>query len=179
MTPSTKPNEQPVAEQHVIFALQDSHFAVTIRQILRITPMLPLTRVPRAPDFLEGVINDHGQVVPVVDLRKRMALSGAAENEDKIRILILELSPTASGKAQTIGLVVDKVVGISRIAGTDIQPPPAMVAQVNGVYLTGVTQLAGKVVMMLDLDRILTIEEASRVGYWRSQDDAEAANGEG
>jgi purine-binding chemotaxis protein CheW len=153
-------------DQYVIFALQSTRFAAPILQVLRITSRLPMTRVPRAPEFLEGVINDHSQVVPVVDLRKRMALAGAAAeagvDQEKSRILILEL------EGQVLGLLVDTVLEVARIDSSTIKPPPPMVAQVNGVYLTGIAQVDDHVVLLLDLERILTVDEVGKVANWRS-----------
>ena len=153
-------------DRYVIFALESTRFAASIHQVLRITPRLPMTRVPRAPEFLEGVINDHSQVVPVVDLRKRMALADAATeagaDQEKSRILILELED------QVLGLLVDSVLEVARIAGSTIKPPPPMVAQVNGVYLTGVAQIDDHVVLLLDLERILSVDEVDEVASWRA-----------
>jgi len=153
-------------DQYVIFALEATRFAASIHQVLRITPRLPMTRVPRAPDFLEGVINDHSQVVPVVDLRKRMALADAAAedgvDQEKSRILILELED------QVLGLLVDSVLEVARIEDSMIEPPPPMVAQVNGVYLTGIAQIDDHVVLLLDLERILSVDEVNEVAHWRA-----------
>ena len=160
--------EHPARDQYVVFALQETRFAVPILQVLRITRKLPLTHVPKAPDFLQGVINDHGVVVPVVDLRRRMALLGASQDEDAERIIIIEASPTPEGAPQVVGLLVDAVVGIDRIDDADIRPPPSMVAQVNGVYLTGVARLEDQAVMVMDLDRVLTIDEVAQLS--RRQD---------
>ena len=153
-------------DQYVIFALESTRFAASIHQVLRITPRLPMTRVPRAPEFLEGVINDHSQVVPVVDLRKRMSLAeavaGAGVDQERSRILILEL------EGQVLGLLVDTVLEVARIDGSIIKPPPPMVAQVNGVYLTGVAQIDDHVVLLLDLERILSVDEVDEVDNWRA-----------
>jgi purine-binding chemotaxis protein CheW len=154
------PNYQ-AGDQYVIFTLGLTRFAASIHQVLRITPRLPMTRVPRAPDFLEGVINDHSQVVPVVDLRKRMGLAKAAADQNASRILILELED------QTLGLLVDSVLDVARIEQSKIMPPPALVAQVNGVYLTGVAQIEENVLLLLDLERILTVDEVGEVATWR------------
>ena len=161
-----------IGDQYIVFALQETRFVVPILQVLRITRKLPMTRVPRAPDFLEGVVNDHGQVVPVVDLRRRMALSGAPEDEDAVRLLILELPATAGGVDQVVATMVDAVVGITRIAASEFQPAPAMVAQVNGVYLRGVARVDERLVMLLDLARILTIDEAAEVSRLHEESDA-------
>ena len=109
---------------------------------------------------MEGVINYHSQVVPVVDLKKRMALPDGEEG-DAARILIVELA------TQSIGMLVDAVVGISRLPDESIEPPPEMVAQVNGVYLTGVAHNEERLTMLLDLSRVLTVEEIGEMDVWQ------------
>ena len=157
--------------QYVVFRLGQTQFGVEVGQVLRIVRLTPITRVPRAPHFLEGVINYHGQVVPVVDLKKRLALPGGEKYSDAARILIVELEASAevSRAAQTIGMLVDAVVGISRLSDESIEPPPEMVAQVNGVYLTGVAHYEERLVVLLDLSRVLTVEEAAEVNAWQAE----------
>jgi len=126
------------------------------------------------------VINYHGQVVPVVDLKKRLALDGGEEYGDAARILIVELKASAelSRAAQSIGMLVDAVVKIARLPDESIEPPPEMVAQVNGVYLTGVAHYeyedAERLVVLLDLSRVLTVEEVAEVEAWRAESDEQA-----
>lgn len=149
--------------QYVIFRLGETHFGVEIGQVMRVVRLSPITRVPRAPHFLEGVINYHSQVVPVVDLKKRMALPDGPEYGDAARILIVELA------TQPVGMLVDAVAGIARLPEEAIEPPPEMVAQVNGIYLTGVARHEERLTMLLDLSRVLTVEEVAEVEEWRGE----------
>ena len=151
--------------QYVVFRLGETQFGVAIGQVLRIVRLTPITRVPRAPHFLEGVINYHSQVVPVVDLKKRMALSDGEEYGEAARILIVELGD------QSIGMLVDAVVRILRLPDESIEPPPEMVAQVNGIYLTGVAHHEERLTMLLDLSRVLTVEEVAEMDEWRGEND--------
>jgi len=159
--------------QYVVFRLGETQFGVEIGQVLRIVRLTPITRVPRAPHFLEGVINYRGQVVPVVDLSKRLALPGEEEYGDAARILIVGLEASVEpGRAkQPIGMLVDTVVGIVRLPEESIEPPPEMVAQVNGVYLTGVAQHEDRLVVLLDLSRVLTVEEVTEMEAWQAESD--------
>ena len=149
--------------QYIVFRLGETRFGVEIRQVLRIVRLTPITRVPRAPHFLEGIVNYHGQAVPVVDLKKRLALSDESAYGDAARILIVELGE------QTIGMLVDIVAGIARLPDEAIEPPPEMVAQVNGVYLTGVAHHDDHLLVLLDLSRVLTVEEAAEVSALQSK----------
>lgn len=156
---------QSAAQQHIVFFLGPTLFGVEIHQMVRIVRLVPITRVPRAPHFLEGVINERGQVVPVVDLHKRLALP-LVEYGAKACILIAELG------AQPVGMLVDSVVGIWRLPGGSIQPAPEMVAQVNGVYLTGVAQHRNRLIILLDLSRVLTVQEIDQLEDWQTRANA-------
>ncbi len=161
MTPRTA-DVRLAQNQYVLFRLGVTRFAVPILQTLRIVRLSEITRVPRAPAFLEGVINFQGQAVPVVDLRKRLALP-AVEQSAAARILIVEL------EGQIVGMLVDAVDGILRLPPDALRPPPEMVAEVNGVYLTGVAEHDAHLIVVLDLRQVLTVEEAARVDAWAAE----------
>ena len=138
--------------QYVIFRLDESEFGVEIGQVLRIVRLMEVTRVPRAPRFLEGVVNIQGEMVPVVDLKKRFELPWQ-EYGDKARILVVEV------EGQTVGMMVDSVAEIAWIPASAIEPPPEMVAEISGVYLTGLGRLDDQLIIILNLSRVLTTEE--------------------
>ncbi len=142
--------------QYVIFRLDESEFGVEIGQVLRIVRLMEVTRVPRAPRFLEGVVNIHGEMVPVVDLKKRFELPWQ-EYGDKARILIVEV------EGQTVGMIVNSVTEITWIPTSAIEPPPEMVAEISGIYLTGLGSLDDRLVIFLDLSRVLTTEEVEEL----------------
>ena len=138
--------------QMIVFKLEETEFAVPITQAIRIVRLSSITRVPRAPDFLEGVINVEGEVTPVVDLKKRFSLSRTPYGS-KARIIIIET------EAQQVGLMVDLVCEILTLPAEAIEPPPNMIADINGVYLTGVAQLDNRLLVILDLANVLTLKE--------------------
>ena len=166
-----------IGNQYVVFRLGETQFGVEINQVLRIVRLTPITRVPRAPHFLEGLINYHGQVVPVVDLKQRLALDSGEQYGDAARFLIVELEASVElGRAeQSIGMLVDAVVRILRLPDESIEPPPEMVAQVNGVYLTGVAHYEyeneKRLVVLLDLSRVLTVEEVAEMEAWSAENE--------
>jgi len=152
-----QPEESPgSAQQYLVFHLGQTLFGVEILQMLSIVRMAPITRVPRTPHFLEGVVNVRGRVVPVVDLRKRLVLP-ATEYNDKARILIAEVA------AQPVGMLVDAVDGIWRLPGDSIQPAPETVAQVSGVFLSGVVHYRDRLIAVLDLACVLGVREDDQV----------------
>ncbi|HIC93174.1 MAG TPA: chemotaxis protein CheW [Anaerolineae bacterium] len=150
--------KMPEAErtQLVIFKLGESEFGVEIGQVLRIARLMDITRVPRAPRFLEGVINVHGEIIPVLDLKKRLDLP-EGEYGDQARILIVEV------EGQKVGMMVDSVMEITWVPASAIEPPPEMVAEVSGVYLTGLGRLDDRLIIILDLSRVLTTEEVEEL----------------
>ena len=167
-------NDQPTdhadarpGDQHVIFQLGETRFGVGLRQVSHIARLSPITRVPRAPHFLTGVINHHGQVIPVVDLRHRLGLAQDVLYGDKARIIIVDLG------AQYTGMLVDAVTGIWRLPPDSSKPPPKKGTQVDGIYLSGVAHYDGRNVLLLDLGRVLTVDEVNQVNAWQAKDNPE------
>jgi purine-binding chemotaxis protein CheW len=138
--------------QLIVFNLDQHEFAVPIEQVWRVEALADQTptRVPRAPAFLEGVVNVRGQVVPLVDLKKRLGFS-AASRPPKSRLLVVEM------EGQRVGLIVDGVSDIMWVVTARIEPPPPMVAQISGVFVQGVAKEEGdRLLIILDLREALT-----------------------
>ena len=132
-----EPKKQDIAStsdvllQLVTFSLLEEEFGLPILDVREIIRMTEITPVPNAPSFVEGVINLRGQIIPVVDLRKRFNLN-ATEADDDSRIIVVEIV------GNILGLVVDKVAEVLRIPVDSISPPPGIVA--NGIgseYIRG------------------------------------------
>jgi len=139
--------------QMIVFKLGDAEFAVPITQAVRIVRLSSaVTRVPRAPDFLEGVINVEGNIVPLVDLNKRFALP-VLPYGPKARIIIVET------EGQQVGMLVNRVCEIASLPAASVEPPPAMLADINGVYLSGIIRLDDQLLILLNLSTVLTLEE--------------------
>lgn len=140
--------------QLIVFSLNQVEFAVPIEQVWRVEPLAGqvMTRVPRAPAFLEGVINVRGQVVPILDLKKRFGLP-ATEWPAKARLLVAEM------EEQRVGLMVDTVSDILWFPTEKIEPPPPMVAQISGVFVQGVGKEDDRLLIILDLREVLSPEE--------------------
>jgi purine-binding chemotaxis protein CheW len=140
--------------QVACFRLVDDLYAVDIMRIKEIIRPQKLTLLPKAPSFIDGVINLRGAVIPVVDLRKRFDMPerevGAAT-----RLLIVRLS------AQTLGLVVDDVTEVITVPVKDIKPPPTVSDGAIADYLLGVCLAGDVLVMLLDIDRLLSNQEVS------------------
>lgn len=143
--------------QVACFCLKDDLYAVDIMRIKEIIRPQKLTPLPQAPSFIDGIINLRGAVIPVVDLRKRFGMT-AREVTASTRLLIVRLS------SQTLGLVVDDVTEVITVPVKDIKPPPAVSDGVIVNYLLGVCLSGESMVMLLDIDKLLTTNEVSALG---------------
>jgi len=137
--------------------LKDDLYAVDIMRIKEIIRPQKLTPLHQAPSFIDGIINLRGAVIPVVDLRKRFGMP-ARELTISTRLLIVRLS------GQTLGLVVDDVTEVATIPVNDIKPPPAVSDAMIVNHLLGVCLSGDNLVMLLDIDRLLTTNEVSALG---------------
>jgi len=138
--------------QLVSFSLGNEEFAVDILKVQEINRMIDITKVPKSPDFVEGVINLRGKVIPIIDLRRRFGLN-TQEHDKQTRIIVVDIN------GKTIGLVVDSVSEVLRLSSDTIEPPPPMVAGVDAQYICGVGKLDNRLLILLDLNKILSSEE--------------------
>ncbi len=138
--------------QLVTFKIAEEEFGVDILKVQEIIRMMPITKVPNAPAFVEGVINLRGKVIPVIDMRKRFGMV-AAEHDSHTRIEVMNL------QGQIVGFVVDAVCEVLRIKESTIEPPPAVVAGIGSEYMRGVGKLQDRLLILLDLDKLLSETE--------------------
>ena len=136
--------------QIVAFKLEDEEFAVDIHQVHEVLKLVPVTPLPQAAHFIEGVINLRGEVIPVIDLRKRFELP-AQERNNQTRIIIVEI------EEHNVGLIVDFVTEVLRLPAEAIQPPPARVAGARNELISGIGRLEGRLLIILNLAKILTM----------------------
>lgn len=139
-------------EQVVVLELAGEAYGVEIGRVQEIIRMQPVTRVPNGPPCFEGVTNLRGRVIPVLDLRKRFGLEPTPPTR-RSRIVVAELGE------HTVGLVVDAVSEVLRVPASAVEPPSALVTTADSAYLRGVAKLDERLVLLLDLARILTPTE--------------------
>jgi len=142
--------------KYLTFMLAEEEYGVGIRKIKEIIGMMPVTPVPQTPDYVKGVINLRGKVIPVVDLRLRFGME-EIEYTERTCIIVVEIG----GKAGTIqiGIVVDAVSEVLNIRGEDIEDTPTFGAKLNIDYILGMAKMEGCVKILLDIDRALSAEE--------------------
>jgi purine-binding chemotaxis protein CheW len=138
----------PSEEQMVVLDVGEESYGIPVQRVREIIRVPPITRVPNGPEFLEGVINLRGQVIPVMDLRKHLGIPFGDETKAS-RVVVSELGH------HTVGLMVDGVSQVVMVATGDIEPPPALVAGVADGQVCGVARLGDRLVLFLDPDRVL------------------------
>lgn len=137
--------------QLVIFKLGNEDYGLPINKVQEINRMVAVTRLPQTPEFMEGIINLRGRVIPVIDLRKRFGLTAKAY-EDETRIMIVDVS------GQTVGIIVDAVHEVVLMPGKSIEPPPPSFV-LDAQFIEGVGKLEDRLIILLDIDRIITSQE--------------------
>ena len=137
--------------QLVIFRLAQEEYGLPITKVQEINRLVPITKLPQTPPFMEGIINLRGQIIPVIDLRKRFTLAISEYNDDS-RIIIVEIN------GETVGVIVDAVAEVIRIAAADVEPPPPSFI-LDAKYIQGVGKLEGRLLILLEIDQVLTSQE--------------------
>ncbi|SHM42208.1 purine-binding chemotaxis protein CheW [Caldanaerovirga acetigignens] len=138
-------------EKMVIFGLGKELYGMDIFELKEIIRMAEITRIPKAPSFIEGVINLRGKIIPVIDLKKKLGIYGN-ENPEEKRILVTDVG------GQTAGLVVDYVHEVADVEDKDIEPPPA-VLEIEGRFIKGLAKMGERIVVLLKADEILSLKE--------------------
>jgi purine-binding chemotaxis protein CheW len=142
--------------QLVSFKIGDEEFGVEILNVQEINKMVTITKVPNAPDFVEGVINLRGRVIPIVDLRTRLKLERKAHDKDT-RIIVVEIG------GKTIGFIVDSVQEVLRIPMNITEAPPELVSGVDSEFIRSVGKLEDRLIILIDLEKVLSEKEKSMI----------------
>ncbi|MBQ3059765.1 MAG: purine-binding chemotaxis protein CheW [Desulfovibrio sp.] len=151
MDPTQKKQDDELL-QLVTFSIGEEEFGVNILKVQEIIRTMEITKVPRAPEFVEGVINLRGKVIPIIDLRRRFGLAPKVHDKNT-RIIVIEINNII------VGFVVDAVSEVLRIPASTVEPPPPVVAGVDSDYISGVGKLQDRLLIMLDLDKLLSSED--------------------
>jgi len=143
--------------QLVTFRLANEEYGLPITKVREINRVVPVTKLPQTPSFVEGIINLRGRIIPVIDLRKRFEMPVTAHDEDT-RIIIVDIS------GQIVGVIVDAVTEVVRLNTENIESPPATVA-VDSQYIKGVGKIDDRLIILLDIDKVLTDKEELAVKH--------------
>ena len=148
--------------QLVIFDLADETYGVDIDSVREIIRIQEITKVPRTPEFVEGVINLRGKVIPVIDLRKRFGFRQAEATKDT-RIVVVDIG------GNDIGVVVDAVTEVLRLSADSVEPPTGAITTADSDYLLGIAKLETRLIILLDLQKAL----ANMEQHYVTSDDLE------
>jgi len=161
---STSTQQSPAKEMHrvesagsmqlVSFRLLQEEYGIEITKVQEIILMGEITRIPQTSNYIQGLINLRSTVIPVVDLRLRFGLPPQAAT-DETRIMVVNMA------GKTVGIVVDAVSEVLRISRDQISPPPPTVAGLGRDYLHGLVNLENRLLILLDIDKILSEEESA------------------
>ena len=138
--------------QLVIFQLADELYGVNIHSVESIIKLQTITPVPHAPEFVEGVTNLRGNVLPIIDLRKRFGLDLRAETSET-RIVVLDVD------SKQVGMVVDGVKEVLTIDDSSVEPPSPIVSSIDSAFITGIAKVNDDLIILLDLAKVLSAEE--------------------
>jgi len=143
-----------IEQQLVVFTLGNESYAVDINTVKEIIQLQPVTRLPGTPPSVEGVINLRGSVIPIVDLRKRFEMDQVNRSKDS-RIVVVSCGNSS------VGVIVDSVAQVLRIPRESIEPASNVFSEEQVEYLLGIVKLTNRLIILLDMDRILTTQELS------------------
>ncbi len=136
-----------MSTQMVVFKLNEEHFAVEVASVESIIKLQTITKIPHAPNFVVGVTNLRGNIVPVIDLESRLGLKTAAPGMDT-RIVVALI------KDQKIGMVVDAVSQVIEIENNQIEPTPKLSTSVDSIFIKGIVMKDNDLIILLDLEKI-------------------------
>ena len=148
------------SQQYVTFSLGEELFGVEVTRTREILSLTPVTKVPQTPDYLLGVINLRGQVVPVVDMRLKLGLTAGAETEDTC-IIVVEVH--VDGEPIIVGALADAVREVLDIRSDQIEPPPRLGTRLNTEFINGMGKIDEQFMILLNIDRIFNSDELALV----------------
>ncbi len=155
-TQSVSDLSRQLAGKYLTFKLGDEEFGLEILKVQEIIQMQKVTRVPKAPNYVRGVINLRGKVIPVIELRKKF---GMDPREDTDRTCIIVVMIESQAQSLTMGIIIDEVKEVLDIGAADIEETPSFGASVDTEFIMGMGKIGENVKMLLDINRVLSSAE--------------------
>jgi purine-binding chemotaxis protein CheW len=155
---------------YITFGLEEEMFAVDVSQVREILDSTRITKIPRAPEFMRGVINVRGSVVPVVDMRLKFGMA-SAENTANTRIIVLELEQ--DGNTVVLGALADSVKDVIELEQSQIEDPPRIGSRWRTEFINGIGKRNDEFIILLDIDRIFSSDELAVVDTAASEAEVE------
>ncbi|MFW5696022.1 MAG: chemotaxis protein CheW [Alkalispirochaeta sp.] len=148
------------SNQYLTFTLLEEQYAVEVYDVKEVLEYTSVTRVPRTQDFMRGVINLRGSVVPVIDLRLKF---GMGETEKTIETSIIVMEVEIGGEKVTVGTLADSVQEVINLEDSQIEPAPQIGTRINTEFIRGIGKQEDRFIIILDIDRIFSEEELTAV----------------
>lgn len=145
-------------QQFLSFFLDDEEYAIDILRVQELRGWVPVTRVPDMPDYLKGVLNLRGAIIPVVDLRKRFSLAEISYGPTTVVIVIKVVSNEVE---RVMGIIVDAVAETYIFSKTEIQPSPQVGGSINSEFITGLVAQEDRMIVLMDIDRLMNSDAMS------------------
>ncbi|MBD3393987.1 MAG: chemotaxis protein CheW [Chitinivibrionales bacterium] len=152
---------EKLAGKYLTFKLANEEYGLEILKVQTIIQMQDVTKVPRTPEWVRGVINLRGKVIPVVDLRVKFGLE-ASEDTEKTCIVVVQIS-TNGNDSVVMGIIIDEVNEVPQISASDIQETPSFGASVNTDFILGMAKLNDTVKILLDIDKVLSSSDIAAI----------------
>lgn len=152
---------EAVGAKYLTFDLADEHYGLEILRVQEIVGLLPVTRIPRLPAFVAGVVNLRGRIVPVVDLRVAFGLDAAADGERTCIVVVRVERP--GGRQAVMGVIVDEVSDVIALTEEQTQDTPEFGVEVDTSFIKGVGRIGDRVFLLLDIDEVLSGRELEMV----------------
>ncbi len=149
-----KTEKAATALQIVCFNVGKEEYGIDILKVQEILKLPKITALPKSADFIMGVIDLRGKVIPIIDLSKRFHIEEAV-NKNSLRAIVVDI------RGKRVGLAIDAVSHVIKVEQKDIEPPPPIVKGISGRYITGIGKLQDGFVIILDIDQIFSSEEFS------------------
>ncbi len=150
-----------LAGKYLTFCLQGEVYGLAILKVQEIIGIMPVTAVPRMPAFVRGVINLRGKIIPVIDLRLQFDLAG---QEDTAKTCVIVVQIERDDHTVTIGVIVDEVAEVIDLKEDQIEPAPSFGTSVSTDFILGMGKINQKVIMLLDIDQVLSSDEVEGLG---------------
>jgi len=160
-------NNADTTNQYLTFSLSDELYALEVSKVKEVLEYQPITRVPKTPDFMRGVINVRGGIVPIVDLRLKFDLPAQEQTVDTC-IIVLEIA--IENETITVGTIADNVHEVVEIQPEEIEPTPKIGTRLDTDFIEGIGKNNDRFLVILNIDKILTSEEITSMADQAAQD---------
>jgi len=154
--------ESELGDEYLTFSLADEEYGVDILRVQELRGWEPVTRIPNSPEYVKGVLNLRGAIVPVIDLRVRFNLP-IEEYSSLTVVIVLSVKDKQDGHERIISVVVDEISDVVKAKFNEIQTTPKFGSALDTEYISGLADAGGKMLMLLDVDTMLNVSEMQQL----------------